>query len=136
MRKRLWLLFVSIYPWYLRTVYGMHIGKNCRISWRAHLDKSVNPKGIYIGDYTQVLSGAVIMSHDYCRGIIADVHIGAHCVIGGHSIIMPGITIGDEVVVGIGSIVTKDVQSNSIVAGNPARIIRSDVRVHKGKILK
>jgi len=76
------------------------------------------------------------MSHDYCRSIVADVHIGNNCVIGGHSVIMPGITIGDEVVVGIGSIVTKDVPSHCIVAGNPARIIRTDVRVEKGKILK
>lgn len=40
---------------------------------------------------------------------------------------MCGVTIGDEVVVGAGSIVTKDVPSNCIVAGNPAKIIRSGV---------
>ena len=114
----------------------MHIGEHCRISWRAHLDKSVNPKGIYIGDYTQILSGAIIMSHDYCRSIVADVHIGSHCVIGGHSVIMPGITIGDEAIVGLGSIVTKDVPSHCIVAGNPAKIIRTGIRVEKGKIIK
>lgn len=43
---------VDLYPRYLRWRYGMDIGKNCRISWKAHLDKSVNPKGIHIGDNT------------------------------------------------------------------------------------
>jgi len=45
---------------------------------------------------------------------------------------MPGITVGDEVITGAGSVVTKDVPSNSIVAGNPAWIIISGIRVDKG----
>jgi acetyltransferase-like isoleucine patch superfamily enzyme len=40
---------------------------------------------------------------------------------------MPNVTIGDEVIVAAGSVVTKDVPSNSIVAGNPAKIIKSDI---------
>jgi acetyltransferase-like isoleucine patch superfamily enzyme len=44
---------------------------------------------------------------------------------------MPGITIGDEVIVGAGAVVTKDVPSNCIVAGNPARIIRTNI--HTGR---
>ncbi len=40
---------------------------------------------------------------------------------------MCGVTIGDEVIVGSGAIVTKDVPSNCIVAGNPARIIRRNI---------
>lgn len=42
-----------------------------------------------------------------------------------------GVRIGDEVIVGAGSVVTKDVPSNSIVAGNPARIIRQGITTRK-----
>lgn len=50
--------------------------------------------------------------------------------------IMCGVTIGDEVIVGAGSIVTKDVQSNCIVAGNPARVIREKINTSNyGKLI-
>ena len=52
------------------------------------------------------------------------VRIGSYCIIGGHSTILPGVTIGDNVFVGSGSVVTKDVEDNCVVAGNPARVIR------------
>lgn len=54
---------------------------------------------------------------------------GGHCFIGGESLILPGITIGDNCVIGAGSVVTKDVPPRSIVAGNPAKVIRSDIEV-------
>ena len=44
---------------------------------------------------------------------------------------MPGITIGDEVIVGAGAVVTKNVPSNVIVAGNPARIIRENIKMNE-----
>lgn len=40
---------------------------------------------------------------------------------------MPGVSVGDHVIVGAGSVVTKDVPSNSIVAGNPAKVVRSGI---------
>lgn len=83
----------------------MDIGKGCRISWKAHLDKSINPKGIHIGDNTWILSGAMILAHDHCRSLKADTYIGKNCVIGVRSIIMPGLLIGNQVV--IGWVVTK-----------------------------
>lgn len=45
--------------------------------------------------------------------------------IGARAIIMPGVTIGENAVVGSGSVVTKDVPDNTIVVGNPARILRT-----------
>lgn len=130
----LWELFVELYPKYLRSFYKMNIGNNCRISWKAHLDKSVNPRGIYIGDRSQVLNGAMILSHDACRNLRVDTVIGQDCVIGVRAIILPGVKIGDSSIVGAGSVVTKDVPNNCIVAGNPAVIIRKDVVVKSGKI--
>lgn len=52
------------------------------------------------------------------------VTVGEDCWIGGGSIICPGVTIGNRCVVGAGSVVTKNVPDDSVVAGNPARIIR------------
>ena len=48
---------------------------------------------------------------------------------------MPGVKIGDQVVVGAGSIVTKDVPNNCIVVGNPAKVVKIDVEVRDGKII-
>mmetsp|Transcript_5250 Transcript_5250/g.15694 ORF Transcript_5250/g.15694 Transcript_5250/m.15694 type:complete len:200 (-) Transcript_5250:121-720(-) len=52
------------------------------------------------------------------------VKIGDDCWLGGACIVCPGVTIGDRVVVGAGTVVTKDVPSDVVVAGSPARIIR------------
>ncbi len=55
---------------------------------------------------------------------LSEVHIGENCWIGEKSIILPGVTIGDNTVIGAGSIVTKDIPANSIAVGNPARVIK------------
>lgn len=54
----------------------------------------------------------------------APIHIGKKCFIGGHSIILKGITIGDEAVVGAGSVVTRNIPSREVWAGNPAKFIK------------
>ena len=56
------------------------------------------------------------------------------CVIGVNSIIMPGVKIGNEVVIGSGSVVTKDIPNNCIAVGNPAKVIKIDIHVYNGKI--
>ncbi|KAI9501931.1 hypothetical protein GGI25_000196 [Coemansia spiralis] len=52
------------------------------------------------------------------------VKIGNNVWVGGHAVILPGVTVGDNVTIGAGAIVTKDVPNNVVVAGNPARIIK------------
>ena len=52
------------------------------------------------------------------------VHIGNNCWIGGHATINPGVTLGDNVVVASGSVVTKSFGDNLVIGGNPARVIR------------
>ncbi len=52
--------------------------------------------------------------------------MGNNVWIGGGAIILPGVTIGDNVVIGAGSIVTKDIPDNVIAAGNPCRVIRAN----------
>lgn len=135
LRSKLWTIVTDIYPAFLRIRYKMDLGKGVRIAHKAHLDKSLNPKGMHIGDRTWVLNGAFVMAHDHCRSLQADTYIGKDCVIGVNAIIMPGVHIGDEVIIGSGAIVTKNIPSNCIAAGNPAKIIKKDIHVHNGKII-
>lgn len=108
----------------------MDINRSCRISFKANLDKT-HPKGVHIGKNSYIGAGAYILSHDYSRNLHLDTYIGESCFIGINAIIMPGINIANEVIVGSGSVVTKDVPSNCIVAGNPARIIKTDIKTKK-----
>lgn len=114
----------------------MHIGEGTIISRRARLDRGVNPKGIHIGEYTFITGRVVVLAHDDCRKLKADTYIGNNCFIGINSIIMPGVRIGNEVIVGAGSVVTKDAPNNCIIAGNPAKIIRTGIHCGKyGRLL-
>ena len=67
------------------------------------------------------------------------VHIGNDCWFGANVVVCPGVTIGDACVIGAGSVVTKDIPSNSFAAGNPCRVIRtldeSDSMKYKPEIL-
>ena len=120
---------------------GSEIGNNCYISKSAIIDRAY-PKGIHIGNNTRVLIEAMLLSHDYERGAIdgfsmwCDTYIGNNCVIGGRSMIMPGVHIGNHVYVGGGSIVTHDIPDHCIVAGNPARILRKGTMISdRGQII-
>ncbi len=114
--------------WYYRTIYGMDIAPDVHMSFKARIDKT-NPKGLTIGSKTMVAFDAIILAHDFAtRRHAARTVIGKHCFIGCASIIMPNITLGDHVVVAAGSVVTKDVPSNCIVAGNPAKVIKTGIK--------
>jgi len=108
----------------------MKIHTSCRISTKARLDKT-NPKGIWIGEETYIGAGAYVLSHDFSRSLQLNTTIGKRCFIGINVIVLPGIRIGDSVIIGSGSVVTKDIPSNCIVAGNPARVIREDIKTGK-----
>ena len=112
---------------YLIRVWKMDIGEGAIISRSAKLDKT-NPRGIHIGKYTVVAFGSAILTHDWVNNRDRDIHIGDNCFIGAHSIILPGVTIGDNCVVSAASVVARDLPAGSLVAGNPARVVESNVK--------
>lgn len=85
--------------------------------------------GITIDDNAMIAANVQLISnnHDlYERQVITcrPIHIGKHAWIGAGATILPGVTVGDNAVVGAASVVTKDVPADTIVAGNPAKIIK------------
>jgi acetyltransferase-like isoleucine patch superfamily enzyme len=104
----------------------MDIGKGSRISLSARLDRT-HPQGIHIGEATAIAFEAAILTHDFVNKRHLDVHIGKWCFIGARSVIMPGVTIGDHCIVSSASVVMKDVPPNSLVLGNPARVMESKI---------
>lgn len=111
--------------WYVN-VWGMDIGQDVKISRSARLDRT-NPRGVHIGDHTLVSFDAAILAHDFVDSRMVDTYIGSHCFIGSRTVIMPGIRIGNHCIVGSGAVVTADVPNNCIVAGNPARVLKTDI---------
>lgn len=134
-RNRVRRLFLRLKHCACTRFYGMDIDASARISWGARLDRT-HPRGIHIGFESYVASGAIILSHDNPRGLKADTRIGARCFIGAGAIVLPGVSIDDHVVVGAGAIVTKDVPSGCVVAGNPARVLRQGIQTGRfGQII-
>lgn len=89
------------------------------------------PQFVEIGDNFISAPGSVILAHDasllYHTGSyrIQKTLIGNNVFLGANAVILPGVTIGDNAIIGAGSVVTKDIPSNMVVAGNPAKVLCS-----------
>ena len=108
----------------------VHFGKNVYANFNLTL---VDDGHIYVGDYTMIgpnvtiaTAGHPILPELREKGYQynMEVHIGKNCWLGSGVVVLPGVTIGDIVVVGAGSIVTKDLASNVVAVGNPCRVLR------------
>lgn len=125
---------------FLRIMYyrtkGYDLDFSVIVERQVNLDR-IYPGGIHVGKNTLIASRSTILSHEHIKRdpenplnpLLLETTIGKNCFIGIGVIILPGIKIGDHVIVGAGSVVTKNVPSNVIVAGNPAKIIKSGIEM-------
>lgn len=127
-RQRLSTFVRGIHTNILR-LKGNDIGEHSYVARSAHTD-GTNPKGVHIGHHSRISVRATVLAHDYFggRGNV-DTYIGHHTVIGGQAWINPGLKIGNHVVVGACSVVTKDIPDHCMVAGNPAKIIKEGIEL-------
>lgn len=111
------------YGYNIRLGAGVFLNFNCVI---------LDVVSVTIGDGTQIGPAVQIYAADHPRDPVErkaglesgkPVSIGRNCWIGGGAIILPGVTIGDDAIVGAGSVVTRDVPAGATVAGNPARLL-------------
>jgi len=109
---------------------GLKVGTNFKMMGSTIIDPS-HCWHIEIGDNVIMAPKSHILAHDSSVGLflgytkVANVKIGNNVFIGANSTVLMGVTIGDNVIIGAGSVVTKDIPSNTVVAGNPAKIICS-----------
>lgn len=120
-------LVVKCVRWYYTRVWGMHVGEDTRISLSAKLDRT-NPDGIFIGKSSAITFGAAVLSHDFVNNVHLTTRVGDYCFIGAHAVIMPGVTVGDHSIVAAGAIVMRNVPPNSVVMGNPARVMEQNIK--------
>ena len=110
--------------------HHVHFGKNIYANFNLTL---VDDTHIYVGDYTMfgpnvtvATAGHPLLPELRQQGYQynAPVHIGRNCWIGAGVVIVPGVTIGDNVVIGAGSVVNKDIPSNVLALGTPCKVLR------------
>ena len=136
--KRLFINLLSFPAWFspwkgfrkfFHRLRGTSIGKNVEIGYMVFIDNRY-PELIEIEDNATVTSNCSVLAHDlsmrYIDGseTVGKVLIKKGAFIGMNSTIMPGVSIGENCIIGCGSIVTKDTEDNSIYLGSPAKLMR------------
>lgn len=108
----------------------VHFGKRIYANFNLTL---VDDTAIYVGDCTMfgpnctlATAGHPILPELRAQGYQYNmpIHVGRNCWLGAGVVVMPGVTIGDNVVIGAGSVVTKDLPSNVVAVGNPCKVLR------------
>lgn len=114
---------------------GVVIGIGLRLFNHNSIRFDISSPGlIHIGDNVSITADVTVLTHDFCSSVFREVYadyvpgrskvtIGNNVYIGQRAMILRGVTIGDNVIVAAGSIVTKDIPANSVVAGIPAKVV-------------
>jgi acetyltransferase-like isoleucine patch superfamily enzyme len=115
---------------YVARAQGVKLGEGCRI-YISYF--GTEPWLISIGDRVTITSGVQFITHDGATWLLRDgkgrryryspIRIGSDVFIGVNSIILPGVRIGNRVIVAAGSVVNRSIPDNCVVAGVPARFI-------------
>lgn len=117
----------------LRANWGgrhVHFGNNVYANFNLTM---VDDTHIYVGDCTMFAPNVVIATAGHpinpelrsqAYQYNMPVHIGKNCWLGAGVLVMPGVTIGDNSVIGAGSVVTKDIPANVVAVGNPCKVLR------------
>lgn len=123
--------------------YKVNMGKNIVIT--GNVSFGSEPYLITIGDNVRITDGVTFHNHDGGVGIlrtkypgidvIKPINIGNNVFIGSHATIMPGVTVGNNVIIGASSVVTRDIPDDVVVAGIPAKIIKT-LPEYEAKILQ
>ena len=109
---------------------NVHLGKNVYFNFNVTL---VDDTHIYVGDYTMLGPNVVVATaghpilpelREKALQFNLPVKIGRNCWLGAGVIVLPGVTIGDNTVIGAGSVVTKDIPANVVAVGNPCKVLR------------
>lgn len=115
-------------PFYTDFGKNIRVGKNVFINFGCtFMDRGGITLGndVFIAPHVQLITENHGLSPDERRFIISSpIIIGNNVWIGAGAIILPGVTVGDNAVIGAGSVVTKNVAANTVVAGNPAKLIK------------
>jgi maltose O-acetyltransferase len=117
---------------------GVRMGSDCFIDPAAILETAY-PENITLGDDVRITAGAIIMTHikpphylrqaGYVPVVLKPVVLEDHCFIGVNAVVMPGVTVGRAAVVASGAVVTGNVPALTMVAGNPAKVVKRFVDV-------
>jgi len=108
--------------WVVKGIKNFELGKNTDIGAFTYINAS---EGVDIQDNVQIGSHCSIYSVSTIDNKKGRVVLKKNCKIGSHSVVMPGITIGENSIVGAFSFVTKDVPNNVVAFGVPAKIIKN-----------
>lgn len=112
---------------------GVRMGRDCYIDPNAILETAY-PQNISLGDDVRVTAGAIVMTHikaphflrdrGFVPVVLQPVRLEDHCFIGVNAVVLPGVTVGKAAVVASGAVVTADVPPFTMVAGNPAKVVK------------
>ena len=115
-----------VQPFHIDVAMGLTVGENVFINYNCSM---MSAGRIEIEDNVQIGPNVMIVTtnHDFNQREVVlhqPVRIKRNAWIGGRALILPGVTIGENTVVAGGAVVTKDVEANTIVGGNPAKVIK------------